>query len=162
MKAQSRNDLVSAVLMTTLGVLFIVLKAEVIQVAMTIFGALLILQAVLDLIARQLVMAVIKGVIGVAVIVFGWLIVDVATIIFAIVLLIFGLLQLIESIKALPTASNMLAKVLGFVKPGVCIAIAVCLLVNAGSLMNALFIVAGVFFILQGVVSLVDCFATRK
>ena len=162
MKAQSRNDLVAAILMTVIGVLFLILKAEVISIAMTIFGALLILQAVLDLIAKQYVMAVVKGVIGVAVIVFGWVLIDIATIILAIVLLIFGLLQLIESIKALPEAKNLVAKILGFVKPGICIAIAVCLFINAGSVINVVFIIAGVFFIIQGVISLVDCLATRK
>ena len=49
MKALSRNDLVAAILMTVLGALFIIFQGGVIEIAMTIFGVLLIVQAVLEI-----------------------------------------------------------------------------------------------------------------
>ena len=162
MKAQSRNDLVAAILMTVLGVLFLILKGGVISIAMTVFGVFLFVQAILDIIAKQYVMAVVKAVIGVVVILLGWLLIDIAIIIFAIILAIFGVLQLIEAIKAFPQIKNMLGKVLVFVKPVVCIVISVCLFVNAGGVIDVMFIIAGVFFIVQGVISLISCLATRK
>ena len=68
MKTQSRNELIAAILMTVMGILFLVWKSNVISIAMTVFGIFLILQAILSLIAKQYVVAAIKGFFGVIVI----------------------------------------------------------------------------------------------
>lgn len=162
MKEQGRNDLIAALLMTVLGVLFLVLKADVVSVAMTILGVLLIVQALFDLLAKQYVICVIKAVIGVLAIVFGWWLVDVALFIFAAILLIFGILQLIVAIKALVSSNNILAKVLVFIRPALYLVISFCLLFHRGTTVTWVFIIAGIFFILQGVISLVNYFATKN
>ena len=162
MKTQSRNELIAAILMTVMGILFLVWKTNVISIAMTVFGIFLILQAILSLIAKQYVVAAIKGFFGVIVILLAWVFIKVALIIFAILLALVGLLQLLESIKNLPHAKTVLVKVLSFVKPAIYIAISVCLFVNTVKAVDVVFIIAGVFFIVEGIISLINYFATSR
>ena len=162
MKTQSRNELIAAILMTVMGILFLVWKSNVISIAMTVFGIFLILQAILSLIAKQYVVAAIKGFFGVIVILLAWVFIKVALIIFAILLALVGLLQLLESIKNLPHAKTVLVKVLSFVKPAIYIAISVCLFVNTVKAVDVVFIIAGVFFIVEGIISLINYFATSR
>ena len=162
MKTQSRNELIAAILMTVMGILFLVWKTNVISIAMTVFGIFLILQAILSLIAKQYVVAAIKGFFGVIVILLAWVFIKVALIIFAILLALVGLLQLLESIKKLPQAKTVLVKALSFVKPAIYIAISVCLFVNTVKAVDVVFIIAGVFFIVEGIISLINYFATSR
>lgn len=162
MKTQSTSKLIAAILMTVLGVLFIVLKNDVISIGMTVLGTMLIVQAVLDLIGKRYVTAVIKAVIGVFIIVLGWVFLTVALYVMAAVLLIYGILQLIDVVKALPTLKTVLAKVVGFIQPVVCLVIALCLLFNQGGTIAWVFIFSGIFLVIQGVLALIDCLATRK
>ena len=162
MKNQSKSKLVSAILMTLIGILFIILKNKVISIGMTILGVMLIVQAVIDLFNKKFASAVIKGVIGALVIVLGWLFVTVALYIMAAVLLICGILQLIDVIKSLPHFKSIFAKIVGFIQPVVYIGIAVCLFMDQGGTVSWVFILSGIFFIVQGALALIDCLVTRK
>ncbi|MBQ7923824.1 MAG: DUF308 domain-containing protein [Clostridia bacterium] len=151
MKKQLSNNLIMAIIMIALGILFIIFKAGVISIAMTVFGVALLVVAVLDLLNKDWVPCVVKAVLGVAVILFGWLLVDIARIVLAVVLLIYGVLQVIEACKNLKKNKSLLSKILIFVEPVVIVAIAVCLFFN----INILFIIAGVFFLVEGILGLI-------
>lgn len=162
MKNQSKSKLISAILMAVIGILFIILKNDVIRIGITVLGIMLIVQAIINLVNKNFVSAVIKGVIGVLIIVLGLIFLTVALYIMAAVLLICGLLQLIDVIKSLPRVKSMLAKVVGFIQPVVYIGIAVCLFMDQGGTVSWVFILSGIFFIIQGALALIDCLATRK
>lgn len=161
MKAQSQNKLLSAILMTVLGILFLIWKGSVVSIAMTVLGVLLIVQAILDVIHKSYVSGVIKGVLGVAIIVFGWALVTITLYIMAVVLLIYGVLQLVDALKGLDKDSKLLAKVLAFLEPAICLFISVCLLFNQGGTISWVFIVAGIFLIIEGIISLLGCLANK-
>ena len=162
MKSQSTSKLIAAILMTVLGILFIVFKNDIIGIGMTVLGAMLIIQAVLDIISKKYASAVIKAVIGVLIIVLGWLFVTVALYIMAAVLLIYSLLMLIDVIRALPKLKTIFAKVIGLVQPVGYLVVSLCLLFNQGGTVAFVFILAGIFLIIQGALALVDCLITRK
>lgn len=162
MKAQSRNQLVAAILMTVLGILFIVLKNDVISIGLTVLGVMLIVQAIIDIVNRQYVPAVIKAVIGIIVILLGWVFVKVAIYIMAAVLLIYAILQLIMVIRLLSSAKNVLVKALGFVQPVIYIVISCCLLFNQGGTIAWMFILSGIFLIIQGIIALIQCVLYNK
>ena len=162
MKAQSQNQLISAILMTALGVLLLVLKAELIGIAMTVFGVFMIVQAVLDIVHQAYVPATIKAVIGVAVILLGWLLFDIAMLVLAIVLLIYGVMQVIETYQGLSGTSNLAGKVIAFIQPVLYVVIAAFLLLDWGGVANWAFIIAGIVLIVQGVLALVECLVTAK
>lgn len=161
MKAQNQNKLVSAVLMTVLGVLFLIWKNGVVSIAMTVLGALLIVQAILDIVHKAYVSGAIRAAIGVAIIVFGWALVTITLYIMAAVLLIYGILQLVGALKDLDKDSKLLAKILAFIEPAICLFISICLLFNQGGTISWVFIVAGIFLIIDGVVALVGCLANK-
>ena len=163
MKAQNQNKLISAILMTALGVLFIIFKNEVISIAMTVLGVLLVVQAILDFIHKAYVSGVVRAVMGALILVFGLgnLLVTVALYVIAAVLLVYGILQLIGALKALNKKSKLLAKIFAFLEPAVCIFVAVCLLFNHGGTVAWVFIVSGVFLIIDGVIALIDCVANK-
>lgn len=162
MKSQSRNQLIAAILMTLLGILFIVLKNEVIRVGMTVLGVMLLVQALFDVIGKQYIPAAIKAVIGVLVIVLGWVFVKVAIYIMAAVLLIYAILQLVMVIRALPATNSTLAKILGFVQPVIYLVISCCLLFNQGGTMSWVFIISGIFLIIQGVLALIASLVNNR
>lgn len=161
MNVKNQNKLIGALLLTVLGILFLIWKGGVISIAMTVLGVMLIVQAVLDLIAKNYVPCVVRGVLGVVIIVFGWAFVTVALYIMAAVLLIYGILQLIEAIKAYPKQKNAVSKIVGFIQPAVCILISVCLLFNQGGTISWVFIIAGIFLIVQGVLGLIDALTSK-
>ena len=159
MKAQNQNKLASALLMTVLGVLFIVFKNDVISVALTVLGVLLVIQAVLDFVHKALVSGVVRAVIGALILVFGLgnLIVTVALYVIAAVLLVYGILQLIGALKALTKKSNFIVKIFAFIEPAICLFVAICLLFNQGGTVAWVFIISGIFLIIDGVLSLIGC-----
>ena len=68
----SSDKLIEGALTILLGILFLILQGEVIKVAMTILGVVLIVMAVLDLLDHQTFPAIVKAVFGVVVLIFGW------------------------------------------------------------------------------------------
>lgn len=162
MKIKNSNKLISAIIMTLIGVLFLIKKAEVISIVMTVFGVMLIVQAVLDVLAKDVVSCVIKGVVGVAIILFGWILVDIATIILGIALLIYGTLRLIDCVKGFKDQKSTVAKIVELILPAICVLVGVSVFIGSfGTIANIAFIIAGIFLILHGVLDLVDCIASK-
>lgn len=161
MNRLKKNDLISALFMAVLGVLFIILKKNVVGISMTVFGALFIIFAIISLISKRYTVAAVQAIIGALIIVLGWVLVDIALFIFAILLLLFGILQLVGAIQGLSQSNGILAKIIGFAKSAICIALAIFLLINNGAVVEWVFIIAGIFFILEGVISLINYFAIK-
>lgn len=144
------NKLLTAILTVALGVMFIVLKGEVVSIAMTLLGVALLVAAVIDLVNKQVPPAIVKGVMGAAVIIFGWLFVSLALYVMAAVLLIYGLLLVYE------LAKSKTKKLLSYVGPVIMVVAAICLLFAQGNAINLMFIVSGAFLIVEGVLMLID------
>lgn len=151
------ENLVFSVLMIVLGVLFIVYKNGVIGIAMTVFGVALIVSAILDLMHKDIVPCVVKAVIGVVVIIFGWTLVSAAIYIMAALLLIYGILRLYLAIKN-RTLLDTKSKIINYVDCALYIIIGICLLFNQGGTIDWIFILSGVFLIINGVLALIQSF----
>ena len=149
------EQLIQAILTIALGVLFMVFKSDIIGIAMTVLGVALIISAVVDLVHKQVAPCVIKAVVGVVIIVFGWTLMNAALYIMAALLLIYGILLLYQTIKDKERVENA-DKILRFVKPILYIVISVCLLFNQGGTIAWVFILSGIFFIVEGIISLVQ------
>lgn len=157
---KTSNKLLSAVLTIALGILFIILKANVVSIAMTLLGAALIVSGIIDLVHKQLAPGIVKAIIGVAVIVFGWTLMSIAIYIMAALLLAFGVVQLVQAIKE--KQNNTMKKVLSFIEPVLMVVVACCLLFNQGGTIAWAFIVAGVVLIVEGIIALIGCLKTDK
>lgn len=153
---------IPAILTIVLGVLFLVLKGEVISIAMTILGVVLIVLGVLDLIGKQTVPAVVKIVIGVLILVAGWAFTTAVLYILAALLLIYGILLLYNNIKTKTKGEKLLGTILAYAEPIVCIVIGFFLFFNQGGVVNWVFIIAGILAIIEGILMLFGAFKKEE
>ena len=101
-------------------------------------------------------MGIIKIVVGAVVIVFGWAFVTVALYVIGVLLILYGLLALVNKIKLRVHYTNVVSTVISYSVQVVSIIIGLFLLFNQGGTVNWVFIVAGIFSIIEGLLLLVD------
>ena len=145
------SNLITAILTIVIGVLFVALKGGVIGIAMTVLGVGLIVWAVLDIIDKNNTPGIIKLVAGIVVIVFGWTLASIVLYVMAALLLVYAIYQLYELV------TNKVKDVVKFIEPGVMALIAILLLFNQGGTIAWVFIVAGIFLIVEGALALINC-----
>lgn len=156
-KVNDKNSkLIEAVITILLGVLCIALKGQIISIALTILGVVLIVLGILDIVNSVLNMGIIKIVVGAVVIVFGWAFVTVALYVIGVLLILYGLLALVNKIKLRVHYTNVVSTVISYSVQVVSIIIGLFLLFNQGGTVNWVFIVAGIFSIIEGLLLLVD------
>lgn len=145
----------SAVIAIAIGIMFIVLKSNVISITMTIIGAAVIIMSLVDFANKETRDGVIKCVIGAAVLVLGWLLVEIAIYLISGLFIIFGILQIISAIR-MNEFCNSVQKVFMIIKPVATLAAGFCLFFNKNSTVDAIFIVIGVLLLIVGMLTLVD------
>ena len=150
------SPILNAILTIVLGILFIVLKESVLKYALTVFGVVLLVLAVVDLIDRIIPAAIVKAVIGVLAIVFGWVLVSAALYVMAALLIIYGLVQIYEMIRAKVKASKAVYTLLLYAVPAASIAAGLCLFINQSGTITWVFILTGVLLLIEGVLSLAN------
>lgn len=155
------SQLISALMTFALGILFVVLKAEVIGVALTVLGVLLIVVGVLDIVRKAITSGVIKAALGVAVLVIGWLLIDIAVKILGIVLLVYGVLELIKRLTSKKKGVKLWAVVLGLIEPVLCIVASVFLITSGGSALGVAVLVSGVVFMVEGILGIIAALGTK-
>ena len=156
------SQLISAIMTLTLGILFIILKTDVIGIALTVLGVALIITAVLDLIRKGIVSGIIKALLGVAVLVIGWLLIDIAIIILGIVLLVYGILNLVKRVFAKKKGIKLWKIVIGIIEPVLCIIAAVFLITSSGTALEWTVLVGGIILIINGALALVGALTSKK
>lgn len=142
------SNLITAILTVVLGVLLVVFKASILNIAMTVLGAGLIIWAIIDLLDKNYTPAIIKAVVGVAIIVLGWVAVTIVLFVLAGLLLVYALYQIYLLITAKKKKWEL------FVQP-VLFAVAAILFFLSGA--DWAFIAAGIVLIVQGALALVAC-----
>lgn len=152
MKSKNTN-LMIALMSILLGLLFIILKGNIISVALTIIGIVVIIMAIIDFCNKETVHGIIKAVLGVCILIFGWMFVDLALYIVAAVLLIQGLIEIVNAIRCKNSIASV-QKIIYFIKPVICIVAGLCLLFNQGATIDWIFILVGVLLAVNGVLSL--------
>ena len=145
------SAIITSILTIVIGALFIALKGGVIGIAMTILGAGLIVWAVLEIVEKSYTPAIVKMVAGAVIIVFGWTLASVVLYVLSALLLFYAVYQLYLLIK------DKVTDYAKFVKPSIMAIIAILLLFNQGGTIAWVFIVAGIFFIVEGALALVNC-----
>lgn len=157
------SQVISAIMTLALGILFVILKNEVIGIAMTVLGVALVILGVIDLIKLRLISGIIKILLAVAVFVIGGLLIDVAVIVLAVVLLIYGIMTLVKRITEKKKGRGALAVILGFIEPVICIIGSVFLLTGgSGKAISWAIIVAGVLLIIDGIIGIIAACASKN
>ena len=152
------EKIISALLTIALGVLLIVLKGNIISILMTVLGVGLVVFGILDLINKLIPPAVTKIVVGVVVILCGWLIVSAVLYVLAALLLIAWILLLYEKIKNRVVCSTLWYTICEYAVPAVFLIIGSLLLFNQGNTVVWVFILSGIFTIVEGGLLLISAF----
>ncbi len=153
------EKIISAALTMALGVLLIVLQGRLVSILMTVLGLGLIAFGIMDLINRLFPPAVIKLVIGAVIIFCGWVIVSAVLYLVAAALLIVGILLLYEKIKLRVRGVTLFHTLCEYAVPVLFLVIGGLLLFNQGNTVNWVFIVSGVFTVVEGGILLVNAFS---
>ena len=119
-------------------------------------AVLLIVLGIMNLTTKLVAPGVVKIVVGALVILFGWVLVSAALYILAALLLIFGILQLYAQIKLNTKGARIIDTIFAYALPVICIVIAFFLFFNQGGTVDWVFIVAGVFTIIEGILMLAN------
>lgn len=144
------EKLLTALFTVALGILFLVLKDKVISIAMTIFGVSLLISSIIEMFKKQITQGTVKLLIGLLVIIFGWTLISAALYIMAAALLISSVIQIFAISKVTKGFD------LSYFEPIMNIIISICLLFNQGGAISWVFIVTGICFIIEGMITLVD------
>ena len=155
-KLTKKDLLLSSLVTIVLGIWFLIFKGGVVSIAMTVFGVLLIVLGILDLVDKKVVPAVVKIVLGVVVIVFGWALVSAVLYILGALLLILGILMLIDLSNEKLKGKSVFEVLMKILIPALLIVTALCLFFNQGGTLDWVFIVSGVVLIVEGIVMLID------
>ena len=144
------EKLISAFLLMTLGVMFMLLKDDFIGILMTVVGGALLVLGVVDIFQQSIPLAIVKLVSGLLVIVCGWAVVEAVLYILSGLLLTIGLLMLYDKLKRRVRCATVWLTALEYATAGICIGIGVLLLFHQTALMNVIFIVCGLLALIEG------------
>lgn len=158
-KTESITTGISAIIV---GLLLIILKANVLQVVMTILGVLVITMGILDLLALIKVKGVIEVGMGVVIFIFGWALVSLSLYLLSALLLCFGIYQLISIIKLKVRGFNFLDTLSIYAPSCFDIAVAICLLFNQKGTIAWVFIISGILLIIEGLILITNIYLKRK
>lgn len=141
------KNIVNAIALIAVGLLLMILGNDIIGIAFTIIGAMVIIQGIVDCINHQTKSGVIKIIVGVALIALGWILISIILIIVSILFLASGIFELVLVIR------SKLGKE-AYIKPILSIVVATLLLFNQKGTIDWIFIVAGLCLVIEGLLVL--------
>lgn len=144
----------TAIALILIGGLFIIYKGEVISIAMSLIGITLVVLGIIDILRARVFSGVVKLVFAALVVLAGWLFVTLALYVLGAFLLIAGITQLI-AISKLKIKKLTLPAVMHIAQPVIYILVAICLFFNQGGAISWVFILSGVFLILDGIAGII-------
>ena len=157
MKKRIGNEILTAVALILIGLMFMIYKGGIISIAMSLIGVTLIVLGVLDIIRKLVVSGVIKIVFALLVFAAGWLFVTLALYILGAFLLVAGISELYKLSKV-KIKKYTLPVIMHIVQPIIYILVAITLFFNQGGALSWVFTVSGLFLMIDGAVGLVGAF----
>ena len=159
---KKKNQTITGAFAIALGVLFIAAQNKVIQIALSVLGAALLIMAIIDYVNKETFKASFLAVGGISVIVFGWVFIDLALYLISAFLLLIGIVQLILMFKIKALGFAPFNRFLAFAKPIATVIAGACLLFNKDGTLAWLFVIAGILITVEGILLIVDRTGTDK
>ena len=118
---------------------------------------------IIDLIKARYILGVLKILLAAAVLIFGWFIIKIWGIIIGVVLLLYGIFTLIRRLRSPNKSKRIFSTVIGFIESILCIIGAIFLISGGiGEVISWAIIVAGVIFIIEGILSMIGALVARR
>ena len=154
---------ISGIMTLILGILFVILQNRLVNIAICVVGVFLIIMGIIDMVRARYIMGLLKIILAIVVLVFGWFIIDIWGIIIGVILLLYGVLTLIRRIKAPNKTKRIFSTVIGFIESVLCIIGAIFLISGGmGEVISWAIIVAGVIFIIEGILAIFGALVSRR
>jgi len=150
------NKLIMGILAVVVGTMLIIMKGEVLSIALTLLGVTAILMGVLDIARNSGSSGIMKLIIGAAIILFGWLFVDITLIVIAVLMILFCGMNLIGSLKTDGYPMSAVQTIRTYAKPVIGLLAGICLLFNRGGTVAWVFTVVGIVFVIEGIMMLIE------
>ena len=144
------EKLIAAVATVCLGILLIVLEGTTVQVITSVFGVLLLVLGVLDLLSKDHKMGVMKCLFGALVLIFGYVILSAVLYLTAILSLVAAIWWFVDLWRNGCLRWNGLGAILQYAQPVLLALIGGLLFFHELENMQWVFLVAGVFTVLEG------------
>lgn len=148
------NKLITAIAAIVVGIMFIVMKGEVISLAFTILGAAFIVMGILDITKSDTKSGAVKIIGGIITIAFGWLFVSIALYVIAGLMIAYCIANLVSSLRTDGYPMSTVQTLRTYVKPIIGLIAGVCLFFNQGGTVAWVFVLTGIIFVAEGVMML--------
>ena len=152
---KKNGNLIASIVTILMGILFCILKEGVIDIMMTILGVLFIVGGVIALLSGGTVYGIVLIAIGVIIIIFGWAIKTVVFYVIAILLILVGVLQIAALLKENVKGTKPIFTLIIYLVPILRIAIGVLLFFNQSGTINWILYVTGILLIVDGIIGLI-------
>ena len=149
---KKNEKLIASVVTVALGILLIALKVVTVQIVASVFGVLLVVLGILNLAYKQTLIGALECVFGVLIIAFGWWISSVVLYLLSICLFLIAFWLIFEFWRGRCERSFSVASLLQYVQPILIILIGVFLFFHQGDDREWVFVVAGIFTVLEGAI----------
>lgn len=148
------NKQITAIIAIVVGLMFIAMKGEVISIALSVLGAGFLIMGIMSIAKKEQQKGVLGIIAGAAVLIFGWLFVNVALTVVAVLMILFCGMNLVGNLKndGYPMSTVQTIKV--YSKPIMGLVAGICLLFNQGGTVAWVFVLAGILFVLEGIMML--------
>ena len=153
------SSLTSAIIMLVLGILFTVLRGEVVGACITVLGVALIIFAVVEFIRGYTADAIVKSVLGLAVLLIGWLLIELAIFVIGLVLAAYGIYELVSIATELSrrrTKPELSRIFVMLAEPLVCAFVGLFLMFSRGNALSTAILISGIILIVDSVIALVN------
>lgn len=142
----SLENVLTCVFYAVIGILLCVMKANSLEILMTIIGAIFIVMGVVDLVTtKDYVKGGVEIGIGVIIIVFAWIITWIVLVIFGALLAVKGIIDIVNNYKS---------GIKALIAPIVTVVIGVLLIIATWALTDVFCIIAGIIFIINAILVL--------
>lgn len=150
------NKFIIGLLAVTVGAMFIVLKGEVISIALTLLGIAAIAMGIMDITRDNKNSGIMKIVLGAAIILFGWLFVEITLTVISVLMILFCAMDLIGALKTGGYPMDAVQSIRTYAKPMIGLVAGVCLLLNQGRAVSWAFVIVGIIFVAEGILMLME------
>ncbi len=150
------NKVLTGVLLSVIGLLFIILKGEIISILLTCFGILFIVNGIISIINKDMTKGIIIIVIGIITILFGWLFITIALYVLGALLIVYGIYDLILKLNIKVIFDNTFKKVIYYLIPALYFVAGFCLFFNQGETISFVFILTGIILLINGVLIVLE------
>lgn len=153
---KNSNKMITAIVAIIVGIMFVVMKGEVVSIALTLLGIGAIVMGILDMVKQETKSGVMKLICGALVITFGWLFVNIALTVITILLIVYCVGNMASNLKIDGYSMSGVQKIRTFFKPITGLIAGACLLFNQGGTVAWVFVITGIIFIFDGIMMLYE------